>query len=147
MTHILIIDNDPDARTLLADTLLSSGPEMTVATAAHGCKSLDQYQEHHPDLVIAEIRRQELDGIDTILNFRELDRELPVLLTSRGLPIMLALRRLPITAFHATATASNAVRRCSLLSAVRTCLARSVARPKKTARSIDPSPDDPRPSP
>lgn len=43
MTHILVIDNDPDARTLLAGTLLSSGAQMTDAAAAHGCKRLNQF--------------------------------------------------------------------------------------------------------
>jgi hypothetical protein len=41
--------------------------------------------------------------------------------------------------------ACDAAHRSSLLSAVRTCQAQSVVRPIKAARSIEPSPDDPRP--
>jgi CheY-like chemotaxis protein len=131
MTHILVIDNNPFSRMLLADTLRSSESGTTVVTAAHGFKSLDRYQEHRPDLVIAEIRLQELEGIDTILSFRELDRELPVLLTSRGLPVLLATRAAAVTTLDASSTTSSAALGCSLLNAVRACLAHPVAAPRE----------------
>jgi CheY-like chemotaxis protein len=122
MAHVLVIDNNLFSRMQLAEVLLSSESEMTVATAAHGSRSVEQYVEHHPDLVIAEIRMQELEGIETILNFRELDHDLPVLLTSRGMPVLLTSHGLPTAALEANAAASSAVHRCSLWSAVRSCL-------------------------
>lgn len=121
MTHILVIDNDLYGRMQLTDILLSIDSETTVASAAHGYKSLELYIEHHPDLVIAEIRKQEIEGFDTILNLRKLDRELPVLLTSHGLPVRLVSE----TTLNPCPTAPSATSKCGLLSAVRTCLSNS----------------------
>ena len=72
MTHILIIDDDPQILDMLGQTLKREGHE--VVEALDGKEGLKLYRENPTDLVITDIIMPETEGIETIM---ELQRDFP----------------------------------------------------------------------
>lgn len=70
MAAILVIDDEPEIRTLLRAVLASAGH--TVIEATNGREGLVLYRQQAADLVITDIQMPELNGLDLIL---ELTRE------------------------------------------------------------------------
>jgi DNA-binding response OmpR family regulator len=69
MARILIIDDDPDTRALLEDTLKSARHE--TFTAADGREGLKQYLASPADLVITDMFMPDQDGFQTIVELRK----------------------------------------------------------------------------
>ena len=72
MAHILVIDDEAQARTLLRQMLEMAGHEVT--DAPDGKRGIELYQERPPDLVIMDLIMPEKDGIETT---REIRRSYP----------------------------------------------------------------------
>jgi DNA-binding NtrC family response regulator len=72
--HILIIDDDPSVRRLIADALTSRGYE--VETAANGREGLEKIIAQPYDLIMSDLRMPVLDGIGL---YREVERRRPEL--------------------------------------------------------------------
>jgi DNA-binding response OmpR family regulator len=70
MARILVIDDDPDMRALLEQTLKSAGHE--VALAAEGSEGLEQYCANPADLVITDLYMPGQEGLETIMELRRL---------------------------------------------------------------------------
>jgi CheY-like chemotaxis protein len=70
MASILVIDDEPNIRTLLRAILESDGH--TVIEATNGREGVTLYRQQPVDLVITDIHMPELNGLDLIL---ELTRE------------------------------------------------------------------------
>ena len=69
MPRILVIDDDADMRTLLAQTLQSAGHE--VVLAADGKEGVEQYRTQPVDLVITDMYMPIQQGLDTIVQLRK----------------------------------------------------------------------------
>src|SRR5436309_62706 len=69
MPRILVIDDDADMRTLLAQTLQSAGYE--VVLAADGKEGVEQYRTQPADLVITDMYMPIQQGLDTIVQLRK----------------------------------------------------------------------------
>ena len=69
MARILVIDDDPDMRALLEQTLKSAGHE--VALAADGRQGVDQYRANPADLVITDLYMPGQEGLETIIELRK----------------------------------------------------------------------------
>ena len=80
MARILIIDDDPDLRAVLAQMLRLAGYE--VALAANGREGLEQALKQPADLVLTDIYMPEQEGLETILELRRRFPQLPVLAMS-----------------------------------------------------------------
>lgn len=81
MPTILVVDDDPDIRQLVAELLRLSGYEPT--TASSGVEALERLgQGLVPDLVLLDVQMPELDGWDTLRAIRAADgfADLPVVL-------------------------------------------------------------------
>jgi CheY-like chemotaxis protein len=65
MASILVIDDQPEIRTLLRAVLESAGH--TVIEASNGREGLARYLQQPADLVITDIHMPELNGLDLIL--------------------------------------------------------------------------------
>lgn len=85
---ILVIDDDPQMRRLLARILRGAGH--TVREASNGRRGIELFREAWPALVITDIVMPETEGIETI---RELHREAPAIpilaISGVGSPIYL----------------------------------------------------------
>ncbi len=79
--HILVVDDEPDVRSLVVDLLARDG--YAVTAAADGREALRALYAARPDLVVLDVRMPELDGWHVLDRMRELT-DVPVLmLTAR----------------------------------------------------------------
>jgi CheY-like chemotaxis protein len=67
---ILVVDDDPDAREVLASVLSSRGAD--VVTAASGEEALPLVQGHHPDVLVCDIEMPGEDGYGVLRRIRQL---------------------------------------------------------------------------
>lgn len=83
MIKVLIVDDEPKLREGLKFFIdWESYGYHVVDTAANGYDALSKYEQHHPDLVIADIRMPGMDGIQLIKALREQDNDLHILILS-----------------------------------------------------------------
>ena len=75
--RVLIVDDDPPIRTLVAEFLTRSG--YTVDEAADGLVGLQVFYRTSPNLVILDVAMPELDGWQVLQRIREVS-EIPVLM-------------------------------------------------------------------
>jgi CheY-like chemotaxis protein len=92
--HVLVVDDERDARELLAAVLTLSGAEVTTASSVPD--ALDKLRQVKPDLLVSDIEMPEEDGYSLIRKVRASEDE-------RG-------RRIPAIALTAHARASDRVR-------------------------------------
>jgi len=79
--RLLVVDDEPTVRELLAATLRFAG--FTVTSAATGAEALDAAREHTPDLVLLDVMLPDMDGFAVIRRLRDLTRPaVPVLFLS-----------------------------------------------------------------
>jgi two-component system response regulator AtoC len=71
--HILVVDDEPSQRELLAGFLKKQGH--TVTTAASGVEVVKMNATTGFDLAILDLKMPELDGIETIVRMKEIDPE------------------------------------------------------------------------
>ncbi len=91
--RILVVDDEPNARTALAEILREE--EYSVETAADGFKALARFEEFTPDLVLTDLKMPGMDGVELLRKLRGHEPDLPVVL---------------MTAFGAVETAVSAMR-------------------------------------
>ena len=92
--RILVVDDHEEMSRLLADQLEDAG--FVVDCAAGGKEALARVRAEVPDLVITDLRMEEVDGFDVLAGVHEVDPELPVVV---------------MTAFGAIDTAVEAIKR------------------------------------
>jgi DNA-binding NtrC family response regulator len=81
--RILIVDDEVNARTALAELLRDEG--YAVDTAADGFKALPKLEELGPDLVLTDLKMPGIDGIELLRKVREKDPEtVVVVMTAYG---------------------------------------------------------------
>lgn len=80
MFHILVVDDDKNARFLLRELLLSE--HYTVTEADSGDTALEALDREHVDLVIVDIMMPRVNGCEFTEELRTFDEELPVLMVS-----------------------------------------------------------------
>jgi DNA-binding NtrC family response regulator len=91
--NILVVDDEPNARTALAEILKGEG--YSVETAGDGFKAMARMAEFAPDLVLTDLKMPGLDGVELMKKVKEQNAELPVVV---------------MTAFGAVETAVSAMR-------------------------------------
>lgn len=75
---ILVIDDEPSVRTLIADALADEGHE--VILAGSGDQGLAAIQRDPPDAVFLDVVMPGTDGIEVLRQIRERDPDLPVII-------------------------------------------------------------------
>ena len=80
MCKILIADDEPDMRALLADLLMEAGHEVT--EAENGQVAVQQVQNEMPDLVLLDVLMPMMNGIQVLQRLRDdpATKALPVIL-------------------------------------------------------------------
>ena len=80
--HLLVVDDEPNIRDLLASSLRFAGFEVT--TAADGNGALHGVDEAEPDLIVLDVMLPDMDGFTVARRLRERDIATPILfLTAR----------------------------------------------------------------
>ncbi|MBI4588531.1 MAG: response regulator [Candidatus Rokubacteria bacterium] len=75
---ILVIDDEEDVRTILAEILMTQGH--SVRMAAGGKEGLDFFREEHHDLVLTDLGMPEMSGWQVARAVKDLSPETPVIL-------------------------------------------------------------------
>lgn len=94
MPMVLIVDDDPDMRSLQRMALESGGYEVTVAT--NGLEALRQLRaEDAPCVILLDLMMPVMDGLTFLANKRAVPslQEIPVVCVSAGGPELLARAR------------------------------------------------------
>ena len=82
MRRILIVDDEPSIRDVMATVLLDAG--YSVQTAADGHIALAIIDDAPPDLIITDVMMPHLDGWALLDRIHERNPSLPVILMSAG---------------------------------------------------------------
>ncbi len=80
MARILVIDDEQSVRAALEQALRSAGH--TVILAADGLEGITEHCRKAADLVITDIYMPGQDGVETMIHFRELAPEVPIIAIS-----------------------------------------------------------------
>lgn len=78
MEKILVIDDEPGIRGLLATVLERKG--YAVVLADSGRKGLDLFRRERPDLIVLDLKMPDIDGITVLQDIRGMDVETPVVI-------------------------------------------------------------------
>ncbi len=73
---LLVVEDEPNIRELLATSLRFAGFEVSVA--ADGQSALNSASEHKPDLVVLDVMLPDMDGFEVTRRLRESGRQLPI---------------------------------------------------------------------
>jgi DNA-binding NarL/FixJ family response regulator len=76
---ILCVEDDPDARSILRETINSRFPQIKLHMAKNGIMGLDMFKEHAPHLTITDIRMPLMDGIRMAREIRKLEPDARIL--------------------------------------------------------------------
>ena len=79
---ILIVDDEPLARSRLQDLLDDIGGHEVVGEASNGREALTQVQRLNPDLVLLDIRMPELNGLEVALHLSHFENAPAVIFTT-----------------------------------------------------------------
>jgi CheY-like chemotaxis protein len=80
MPRILIVDDEPNLRTLYRRDLEDDGYEVFEAgTAEEGIRS---FEAHRPDLVVLDVRMPGMNGLEAMARILDKDRRIPIVLNT-----------------------------------------------------------------
>ncbi|GMQ79056.1 MAG: response regulator [Anaerolineae bacterium] len=82
MTRILVIDDEPQVRTMLREILEDEGYEVVVAV--NGNEGLKLYRNEPTDLVITDIIMPGKEGLETIKELRKISPDVKIIAISGG---------------------------------------------------------------
>lgn len=97
IAHVLVVDDEPHLRELLADAL--AGLDVQVTVASTGQEAISLARRCRPDLLVTDLRLGDCTGLDVIDDVRTRQPHVPaVLITGHGDPHALseASRRRPV---------------------------------------------------
>ncbi|HEX9023231.1 MAG TPA: EAL domain-containing protein [Geobacteraceae bacterium] len=77
---LLYVENEPTTRHMVTTMLKQRYPRLTLHLAENGRKGLDQFNEHHPDIVLTDILMPVMDGIQMAREIKALDRSARIIM-------------------------------------------------------------------
>jgi DNA-binding NtrC family response regulator len=77
VAKVLVIDDEPNVRTLLDMLLRPKGYEVMLAD--NGWTGLRLYRQEHPDVILLDLKMPKLDGITVLKKIRSVDPKQPVI--------------------------------------------------------------------
>src|SRR4029079_7872248 len=95
--QVLIVDDEPNLRKILAAQLSRDGYD--VLTAEDGEEGLTFLREHHIDLVITDLKMPKVDGMTLLREALREDPELPIVMITAHGTVDTAVEALKLGAF------------------------------------------------
>ena len=95
--QVLIVDDEPNLRKILAAQLSRDGYD--VMTAEDGEQGLAALRDHHIDLVVTDLKMPKVDGMALLREALRLDPDLPVVMITAHGTVDTAVEALKIGAF------------------------------------------------
>ena len=95
--QVLIVDDEPNLRKILAAQLSRDGYD--VLTAEDGEKGLEMLREHHIDMVITDLKMPKVDGMTLLREALREDPELPIVMITAHGTVDTAVEALKLGAF------------------------------------------------
>ncbi|MBN2720271.1 MAG: response regulator [Proteobacteria bacterium] len=77
---ILVVDDEESVRLLYKEELEEEG--YSVITAEDGEEAIKKVSLHRPDLITLDIRMPGMDGIEVLHRIREMDKDIPVIMST-----------------------------------------------------------------
>src|SRR5262245_65610868 len=82
--RVMVVDDAVVVRTLMS-RWISEQPGLTLAAALRsGREAVDQFEQHHPDVVVLDVDMPDLDGISTLPLLLAKNRDLVVIKIGRA---------------------------------------------------------------
>jgi len=79
-TRVLVVDDEEDAREMLAAILSQAG--FDVDDAADGFAALTKVSRYRPDVVVTDLRMPGMTGVDLLQRIRRIHGDVPVILAT-----------------------------------------------------------------
>jgi DNA-binding NtrC family response regulator len=79
-TRVLVVDDEADAREMLAMVLAQAGFE--VDEAADGFAALTKVSRYRPDIVLTDLRMPGMTGVDLLQRLRRIHGDVPVIIAT-----------------------------------------------------------------
>jgi nitrogen regulation protein NR(I) len=95
--QVLIVDDEPNLRKILAAQLSRDGYD--VMTAEDGEQGLAALRDHHIDLVVTDLKMPKVDGMELLREALRIDPDLPVVMITAHGTVDTAVEALKIGAF------------------------------------------------
>jgi CheY-like chemotaxis protein len=80
MSQILIVDDEPNLRTLYRKELEDEGYDVIEAGTAE--EGLRAFEAHRPDLVVLDVRMPGMNGLEAMARILDKDRRIPIVLNT-----------------------------------------------------------------
>lgn len=80
MVYIMVVEDDNNTRKLMEAVLLQNGYE--VILAKDGIDALEKMENHHVDLIIADVMMPRMDGFEFTETLRKCNYNLPILMVT-----------------------------------------------------------------
>ena len=77
---VLVVDDEPDVRTVLSHVLADEGYEVQVA--ADGQEALEITARESPDVIVTDVRMPRVDGIELVRRLRAGGQNQPIVIVS-----------------------------------------------------------------
>ena len=97
MAKILVVDDEPEIRSLLAAVLQSKGYE--VVTAADGEAALQQVPRERPAVILMDLTMPRMGGLDALPEIKRLDPGVPVIICTAHADLATAVRAMKLGAY------------------------------------------------
>ena len=94
---ILLIDDDASLLRVTEYNLSSAG--FKVIAAGSGKKGIEAFQNNPPDLVITDVQLGDMDGIEILKQFKELEPDVPIIVITAFGSIKMAVQAMHLGAF------------------------------------------------
>ncbi|HET7875726.1 MAG TPA: sigma 54-interacting transcriptional regulator, partial [Methylomirabilota bacterium] len=101
MTHdtpkVLIVDDESEIRSILADCLRPQGLE--VAAAEDGAAGLERFRAVRPDVVLLDLKMPKMGGLDALPEIKRIDPEVPVIICTAAVDVPTAVQAMKLGAY------------------------------------------------
>ncbi|MCX7766039.1 MAG: sigma-54 dependent transcriptional regulator, partial [Candidatus Sumerlaeia bacterium] len=95
---VVVIDDEPDMCKILTKALNIEGYHVTAFTSP--LRALEYVQKYRPDLVLSDIKMDELDGMEVLRQVKEIDPNIVVIMITAYGTIEGAIEAMKLGAFH-----------------------------------------------